>query len=77
VLETDGGEFLPESNAILFYLAEGTTLLPEGRFGRARILQWMFFEMKVREVEDLKRQVEKLRDLIEARRSQGQRSYGA
>jgi glutathione S-transferase len=45
VLETDGGEFLPESNAILFYLAEGTPLLPEGRFfGRARVLQWMFFE---------------------------------
>jgi glutathione S-transferase len=45
VLETGGGEFLPESNAILFYfyLAEGTTLLPEERFGRARVLQWMFF----------------------------------
>ncbi len=44
VLETDGGEFLPESNAILFYLAEGTSFLPEGRLGRARVLQWMFFE---------------------------------
>jgi glutathione S-transferase len=44
VLETDGGEFLPESNAILFYLAEGSPLLPEGRTGRARVLQWMFFE---------------------------------
>ncbi|MDQ3237248.1 MAG: glutathione S-transferase family protein [Actinomycetota bacterium] len=44
VLETDGGEFLPESNAILFYLAEGTPFLPEGRLGRARVLQWMFFE---------------------------------
>lgn len=44
VLETDGGEFLPESNAILFYLAEGTPLLPEERFGRARVLQWMFFD---------------------------------
>ncbi len=39
MLETGGGEFLPESNAILFYfyLAEGTTLLPEERFGRARL----------------------------------------
>ncbi len=44
VLETDGGEFLPESNAILFYLAEGTPFLPEGRLGRARVLQWMFFD---------------------------------
>jgi glutathione S-transferase len=31
VLETDGGEFLSDSNAILFYLAEGSPLLPEGR----------------------------------------------
>src|SRR5829696_10215490 len=44
VLETDEGEFLPESNAILFYLADGTPFLPEGRLGRARALQWMFFE---------------------------------
>ena len=44
VLETDDGELLPESGAILFYLAEGTPFLPEGRLERARVLQWMFFE---------------------------------
>jgi glutathione S-transferase len=44
VLETDGGELLPESNAILFFLAEGTPFLPEGPFERARVLRWMFFE---------------------------------
>ena len=44
VLETEGGEFLPESNAILFYLADGTPLLPDGRLERARVLHWMFFE---------------------------------
>lgn len=44
VLETDGGEFLSESNAILFYLAEGTTFFPEDRLERTRVLQWMFFE---------------------------------
>ena len=44
VLETEDGEFLPESNAILFYLADGTLLLPGDRLGRARALQWMFFE---------------------------------
>ena len=44
VLETESGEFLPESNAILFYLSEGTPLLPEGRLERARVLHWMFFE---------------------------------
>jgi glutathione S-transferase len=44
VLETEDGEFLPESNAILFYLAEGTPYLLDERFGRARVLSWMFFE---------------------------------
>jgi glutathione S-transferase len=44
VLETETGEFLPESNAILFYLAEGTPFLPAGRFDRAQALRWMFFE---------------------------------
>ncbi|PLS86454.1 MAG: hypothetical protein CYG60_07105 [Actinobacteria bacterium] len=44
VLETEGGEFLPESNAILHYLAEGTPFLPEEPLQRARVLQWMFFE---------------------------------
>jgi glutathione S-transferase len=43
-LELEDGQFLPESNAILHYLAEGTPLLPAGRLERARVLQWMFFE---------------------------------
>jgi glutathione S-transferase len=44
VLETEEGEFLPESNAILFYLSGGTPLLPDDRLGKARALRWMFFE---------------------------------
>jgi glutathione S-transferase len=44
VLETEGGELLPESNAILYFLAEGTSFLPDDRLGRARVLRWMFFE---------------------------------
>ena len=44
VLELEDGRFLPESNAILFYLAEGTPFLPEDRFGRAQVLSWMLFE---------------------------------
>lgn len=43
-LELEDGQVLPESNAILWYLAEGTSYLPEDRVGRARVLQWMFFE---------------------------------
>ena len=43
-LGLEDGTFLPESNAILNYLAEGTPLLPTERLSRARVLQWMFFE---------------------------------
>ncbi len=43
-LELDDGTCIAESNAILWYLAEGTALLPEERLGRAQVLQWMFFE---------------------------------
>ena len=44
VLELDDGRRLPESGAILFYLSEGTRLQPQDRWGRAEMLQWMFFE---------------------------------
>ncbi len=44
LLETDSGVYLAESNAILFYLAEGTPFLPQERMERAQVLQWMFFE---------------------------------
>jgi glutathione S-transferase len=44
VLELEDGRFLPESNAILFYLAEGTPFFPNDRFGRAQVLSWMLFE---------------------------------
>src|SRR5438132_7334083 len=44
VLELEDGRRLAESDAILFYLAQGTPFLPEERFARAEVLQWMFFE---------------------------------
>jgi glutathione S-transferase len=44
LLELEDGSFLAESNAILWYLAEGTPFLPDGRRARADVLQWMFFE---------------------------------
>ena len=46
VLETDTGEFLPESNAILTFLAEGTRYLPGDRIGRAQVLRWLMFEQR-------------------------------
>ncbi len=44
VLETEPGQFLAESNAILVYLSEGTEFLPSKAFERAQVLQWLFFE---------------------------------
>ncbi len=44
VLETDGGERLPESAAILLHLAEGTSMLPEDPVLRAQVYRWLFFE---------------------------------
>jgi glutathione S-transferase len=43
-LELDDGTCLAESNAIMWYLAEGTPYVPADRLGRAQALQWMFFE---------------------------------
>ena len=43
-LELDDGEHLAESNAILWYLADGTEYVPTEPLERARALQWMFFE---------------------------------
>ena len=34
----------PESGAIIHFLAEGTPLIPDSRWDRAQMLQWMFFE---------------------------------
>jgi glutathione S-transferase len=44
VLELDDGRHLAESNAILWYLADGTRYLSGDPFERAQTLQWMFFE---------------------------------
>ena len=44
VLEFEDGTMLPESGAILYYLAESTPYLPEGKQQRAQVLRWMFFE---------------------------------
>ena len=44
MLELEDGTCIAESNAILFYLAEGSPFLPADKLGRALTLQWMFFE---------------------------------
>jgi len=44
VLELEDGRVIAESNAILTYLAEGTRFLPDDRYLRAKVMQWLFFE---------------------------------
>ena len=44
VLCIDETTTLSESDAILCYLADGTSLMPDDRLQRAQVLQWMFFE---------------------------------
>jgi glutathione S-transferase len=43
-LVLDDGRALGESNAILWYLGEGTPYVPEDSYLRAQVLQWQFFE---------------------------------
>jgi glutathione S-transferase len=49
VLELPDGTRLPESNAILCYLAEGTDWMPSDPVDRARVLGWMFWEQNQHE----------------------------
>lgn len=44
LLQLDDGRTLSQSDAILYFLAEGTPYWPVGAFEQARVLQWMFFE---------------------------------
>jgi glutathione S-transferase len=44
VLQIEDGRAIPESHAILCYLAEGTSYLPSDPFERAQTLRWLFFE---------------------------------
>ncbi len=49
VLELEDGTYLPESNAILHYLGDGTPFVPTDKLDHAKTLQWMFFEQYTHE----------------------------
>lgn len=49
VLELDSGRALPESNAILLYLAQGSALIPNDPFAHAQMMAWMFWEQNQHE----------------------------
>ena len=44
LLELADGRRIAESNAILYFLAEGTPYFPASVFDQAKCMQWMFFE---------------------------------
>lgn len=49
VCVTDDNEVLTESNAILFYLAQGSSYWPDERLLQTRILEWQCFEQYTHE----------------------------
>ena len=67
VLVLEDGTALRESNAILFYLAQGTPCLPGGAVESARVMQWLFFEQF-----DHARFFARPRYLVSIAKSQGQ-----
>jgi len=44
VLELSDGTYLRESNSILFWLTDATSLMPQDHLARTRVIQWMCFE---------------------------------
>src|SRR4051794_25632803 len=46
VLELDDGRTLTQSNAILWFLAEGTDFLPADAFPRGEVAMWLSFEQE-------------------------------
>jgi len=46
VLELESGEVIVQSNAILWYLAEGTEFLPADAVGGAQTVEWLHFEQE-------------------------------
>lgn len=48
-LDLGGDNYLAESNAILFYLAQGSDFWPNDARAQAEVLKWMFFEQNLHE----------------------------
>ena len=46
VLELDDGTILTQSNAILWFVAEGSSFLPQEPLARAQVVQWLIFEQE-------------------------------
>ncbi len=84
-LVLDDGRSLGESGAILWYFGEETPFVPDDRYARAQVLQWMFFEQYdhepaiavVRFWVAFSGQPEAFADRLEERRAAGYRALDA
>jgi glutathione S-transferase len=84
LVELEPGDYLAESNAALYFFADGSPLWPEDRRSQAEVLKWMFFEQYSHEpyiatsifkVHFLK-QAEELADELDAARPKGYAALG-
>ena len=82
-LVLDDGRTLGESNAILWYFADGTEYVPTDAYERAQVLQWQFFEQYDHEPNIAVARFWELADLhpspaeLEAKRAGGQKALSA
>ena len=79
LLEIDSNTFISESNAILYYLSQGTEYCPQDKYQQAKVMQWLFFEQYSHEpniatprfwITELK-QADKYQEQIEQKRKLG------
>ena len=79
LLEIAEDKFLAESNAILYYLSQGTEYFPNDKYVQAQVMQWLFFEQYSHEpyiavprfwITELK-QADKYQQQIEQKREPG------
>lgn len=85
LLEIEAGKLLSESNAILYYLSQGTKYFPEGKLQQAQIMQWLFFEQNLHEPNiatsrywiSILKQPEKYREQLKPKQELGYKALNA
>ena len=79
LLEIASDTYISESNAILYYLSQGTEYFPSDKYQQAQVMQWLFFEQNMHEpniatprfwISKLK-QADKYQEQIEQKRKLG------
>ncbi|WP_139792173.1 glutathione S-transferase family protein [Henriciella litoralis] len=82
VVAFENGRTLAQSNAIISYLAEGSDLIPDDAFERAKVQEWLFWEQYSHEPAIAVRRFQKLyekraeEDIDPALMAKGRRALG-